>query len=280
MNICEYSILYWKTNNFLFKKKISCDKIVLLGCEKMHTLELISLTVKIESKEILKDFSLTIKSGETHVIMGPNGVGKSTLSNVIMGNPVYEVVSGKILLDDIDLTDMTTDERARAGLFLSFQSPLELEGVSTSDFLRTAVSTKEKGNFKMLPFARKVEQKMRDLNIPKEFLNRSLNQGFSGGEKKKMEILSMYMLEPKMVILDEIDSGLDVDSLKIIGESVSTYQKEQDCGLLVITHYQRLLDYIHPDFVHVLIDGHIVCSGDATLVSEIEASGYEKFMKA
>lgn len=254
--------------------------MVMLGRDDMHTLEIQDLYVSVEGKEILTGFSLTIKSGEIHVIMGPNGVGKSTLSNVIMGNPNYVVKSGKILYDGADITKMPTDERARLGIFLSFQTPVELEGVTTADFLKAAVSNKEKENFKMLSFARSVEKIMSSLHIQKEFLNRSLNNGFSGGEKKKMEILSMYILKPTMVLLDEIDSGLDVDSLKIIGEHVSNYKQEVNCGLLLITHYQRLLDYIKPDFVHVVTGGKIVATGDASLVKEIETSGYEKFLKA
>ena len=242
----------------------------------MHKLEIKDLYVKIEDKEILKGLDLVINSDETHVIMGPNGIGKSTLSNVIMGNPIYKIEKGSIIYDGVDITNLTTDERARLGLFLSFQSPVELEGVTTADFLKTAVSAKEE-NFKILKFAKEVEQTMQKLDMNKEFLTRPLNNGFSGGEKKKMEILSMYMLKPDMVILDEIDSGLDVDSLKKIGEMTTNYKKEQKCGLLLITHYHRLLDYITPDYVHVMKNGKIVKTSDASLVSIIEEEGYEKF---
>ena len=242
----------------------------------MHKLEIKDLYVKIEDKEILKGLDLVINSDETHVIMGPNGKGKSTLSNVIMGNPIYKIEKGSIIYDGVDITNLTTDERARLGLFLSFQSPVELEGVTTADFLKTAVSAKEE-NFKILKFAKEVEQTMQKLDMNKEFLTRPLNNGFSGGEKKKMEILSMYMLKPDMVILDEIDSGLDVDSLKKIGEMTTNYKKEQKCGLLLITHYHRLLDYITPDYVHVMKNGKIVKTSDASLVSIIEEEGYEKF---
>ncbi len=241
----------------------------------MHKLEIKNLYVKIEDKEILKGLDLVINSNETHVIMGPNGIGKSTLSNVIMGNPIYKIEKGSIIYDGVDITNLTTDERARLGLFLSFQSPVELEGVTTADFLKTAVSAKEE-NFKILKFAKEVEQTMQKLDMNKEFLTRPLNNGFSGGEKKKMEILSMYMLKPDMVILDEIDSGLDVDSLKKIGEMTTNYKKEQKCGLLLITHYHRLLDYITPDYVHVMKNGKIVKTSDASLVSIIEEEGYEK----
>ncbi len=241
----------------------------------MHKLEIKNLYVKIEDKEILKGLDLVINSNETHVIMGPNGIGKSTLSNVIMGNPIYKIEKGSIIYDGVDITNLTTDERARLGLFLSFQSPVELEGVTTADFLKTAVSAKDE-NFKILKFAKEVEQTMQKLDMNKEFLTRPLNNGFSGGEKKKMEILSMYMLKPDMVILDEIDSGLDVDSLKKIGEMTTNYKKEQKCGLLLITHYHRLLDYITPDYVHVMKNGKIVKTSDASLVSIIEEEGYEK----
>lgn len=246
----------------------------------MHTLEIKNLYVKVENKEILNGINLKIKSGEVHVLMGPNGVGKSTLSNVIMGNTNYEITKGKILLDNVDITHMPVDERARKGLFLSFQSPPEIEGVTTADFLKASVSTKEGDNFKMLSFAREVDSYMKKLDMKKEFLNRSFNEGFSGGEKKKMEILSMYMLKPTIAILDEIDSGLDVDSLKTIGKHIHLYKEEENAGILLVTHYQRLLDYIKPDFVHVLIDGKIKKTGDATLVTSIEKDGYEKFRKA
>lgn len=243
----------------------------------MHTLEIKNLYASIEGKEILKGVNLKINSGEVHVIMGPNGVGKSTLSNIIMGNPNYKVEKGHIFYDGLDITNFKTDERANLGIFLSFQSPVEIEGVTTADFLASAVKNKEKENFKMLSFAREVEKTMSSLNMKKEFLNRSLNNGFSGGEKKKMEILSMYMLKPNIVILDEIDSGLDVDSLKAIGEHVTNYKEKENCGILLITHYQRLLDYIKPDFVHVLMNGKIVKTSDASLVKYIEENGYENF---
>lgn len=246
----------------------------------MHRLEIKNLHAKIEGKEILKGINLTIKSGEVHVIMGPNGVGKSTLSHVIMGSSNYEITEGSILLDGVDITHMPTDERARRGLFLSFQNPPEIEGVTTADFLKASVATKEGESFKMLSFAREVDTYMKKLDMKKEFLNRSFNEGFSGGEKKKMEILSLYMLKPSIAILDEIDSGLDVDSLKIVGEHIQTYQMEKKAGLLLITHYQRLLSYIKPDFVHIFLDGRIKRTGDATLVEQIEKDGYDNFRKA
>ncbi len=240
----------------------------------MHTLKIDDLSVKIGDKVILNHFNLEINSGETHAIMGPNGTGKSTLSKVIMGNTDYEVISGDILFDNKSILKLTTDERARLGIFLAMQSPIEIEGVSNADFLRTAVSSKEKDNFKLFKFIKELEQRADTLKINQDFIHRGVNQGFSGGERKKNEVLQMYMLKPDMVILDEIDSGLDVDSLKIVGENITDYQKEYNASLLVITHYKRLLDYIKPDFVHIMVNGQIVKSGDASLVKYIEEHGY------
>lgn len=240
----------------------------------MHTLKIIDLNVKIDDKQILNNFNLEIKSGETHVIMGPNGTGKSTLSKVIMGDPDYSVISGDILYDDESILPLTVDERARKGIFLTMQSPIEINGVSNADFLRTAVSSKEKEKFKLFKFIKEVENKAEDLKFSKDFISRGLNEGFSGGERKKNEILQMHLLKPDIIMLDEIDSGLDVDSLKVVGENVTNYKKENNAGLLVITHYQRLLDYIKPDYVHIMMNGTIVKSGDKSLVKEVEDYGY------
>ena len=240
----------------------------------MHILKIENLTVEIENKIILKDFNLEIKFGEIHAIMGPNGTGKSTLSKVIMGDSNYKIVSGFIKFDGIVINEYTTDERARLGLFLSMQMPLEIEGVTNADLLRTAVHLKEGNDFKLFDFIKKLENNVSKLKMDKEMIHRSVNVGFSGGERKKNEILQMYMLKPNMVILDEIDSGLDVDSLKIVGNNVMNYFDEFKPGLIVITHYQRLLDYIKPDYVHILKNGHIIKSGDKTLVKEIENNGY------
>ena len=242
----------------------------------MHSLKIINLNVEVEGKIILKDFNLEIKSGETHVIMGPNGTGKSTLSKVIMGEPSYKIISGDILFDDNSIINMSVDERARLGIFLGMQSPIEIEGVTNADFMRSAVFSKEGSNFKLLQFIKNLESNSDKLKLNKEYIHRGVNQGFSGGERKKNEILQMYMLNPSIVMLDEIDSGLDVDSLKIVGDNVTEYKKNSNCGILVITHYQRLLDYIKPDFVHIMMDGNIKKSGDATLVKYIEENGYEK----
>ncbi len=243
----------------------------------MHTLKIENLTVMIGEQTILQDFNLTIHTGEVHAIMGPNGTGKSTLSKVIMGDSSYKVVSGDIWYDEKSILNLTVDERARLGIFLGMQMPLEIEGVTNADFLRTAIHEKEGNNFKLMSFIKELNQTVEQLKMNPEMIHRSINQGFSGGERKKNEILQMYLLKPNLVLLDEIDSGLDVDSLKIVGENVTEYQKKSDCGILLITHYQRLLDYIKPDFVHIMIHGHIVASGTADLVSLIEKEGYESF---
>ena len=244
----------------------------------MNSLKIDNLCVKIEDKMILKDFSLEIKEGEIHAIMGPNGTGKSTLAKVIMGDPNYKITKGHIYFNDIEINKLEVDERARLGIFLGMQLPPEIEGVTNADFLRTAVSTKMKDTFSLMPFIKKIDKNIENLKMNKDMIHRSVNFGFSGGERKKNEILQMYMLEPKMVLLDEIDSGLDVDSLKIVGNNVMEYFDNYKPGLLVITHYQRLLDYIKPQFVHIMVDGKIVKSGDASLVHEIENSGYEKII--
>lgn len=240
----------------------------------MHTLKITDLHVTVEDKEILNGFDIEIHSGEIHAIMGPNGTGKSTLTNVIMGNPNYKITKGEITYDGVSLNEMKVDERARLGIFLGMQLPLEIEGVSNADFLRNAIHVKEGNNFKLLSFVKEMNQDLEKLSMDKDMIHRSLNQGFSGGEKKKNEILQMMLLKPSLVMLDEIDSGLDVDSLKIVGTQVMEYYHKEKPAILLITHYQRLLDYIKPDFVHILKDGHIVESGDAQLVSKIEKHGY------
>ena len=245
----------------------------------MHTLDIQNITVEINKKKILKDFSLTINSGEIHAIMGPNGVGKSTLSKTIMGDKNYKIISGEILFDGKNINELETDERARMGLFLGMQMPLEIEGVTNADFLRTALNTKEGTNFKLMPFINKLDKVVEELKMDKGMIHRGINSGFSGGERKKNEVLQMYMLEPSIVILDEIDSGLDVDSLRVVSENVMNYYNSNNPGVLLITHYQRLLDYIKPTHVHILKDGKIIKSGDISLVSIIEKEGYEYFSK-
>ena len=243
----------------------------------MHTLKIENLTVEVENRKILDNFSLTINSGEIHVIMGPNGTGKSTLSKVIMGDNHYKVLAGQIFFDDKLINDLTVDERARLGIFLGMQMPLEIDGVTNADFLRAALHAKEGDNFKLYNFIKKMDKTVENLKMDKNMIHRGINKGFSGGERKKNEILQMYMLEPNTLILDEIDSGLDVDSLKIVGEKVMDYYNEFKPAILLITHYQRLLDYIKPNYVHIMKNGHIIKSGDFNLVQIIEQNGYDFF---
>lgn len=229
-------------------------------------------------KEIIKGLNLQIKPGEVHAIMGPNGAGKSTLSSVIAGKEDYEVTEGEILFNDEEILEMAPEERAHKGIFMSFQYPIEIPGVSVSNFIKTSINEtrkaqglEEMGASEMLKMIR---EKAELLNIKKDFLSRSLNQGFSGGEKKRNEIFQMLMLNPKLAILDETDSGLDIDALRIVADGVNAYKNEHN-GVLLITHYQRLLDYIVPDFVHVLADGKIIKSGTKELALELEERGYD-----
>lgn len=245
----------------------------------MHTLTLKDLTAKVEGKVILNEFSLEIKTGEIHAIMGPNGTGKSTLSRVIMGDPRYELVSGEILFDGKNINELTVDERAKLGIFLGMQMPISIEGVTNADFLRTALHIKEGTNFKLMSFIKDINQTCSELKMNPDMIHRSINSGFSGGERKKNEILQMKLLKPSIIMLDEIDSGLDMDSLKIVGENVMDYYNKNESGILLITHYQRLLDYIQPDFVHIMMNGHIIKSGNIELVREIENKGYEEILK-
>ncbi|SEO21898.1 Fe-S cluster assembly ATPase SufC [Paenibacillus sp. OV219] len=234
------------------------------------------LKAAIDGKEILKGLSLEIKGGEVHAIMGPNGTGKSTLASSLMGHPKYEVTSGEVSLNGEDVLEMAVDERARAGLFLAMQYPSEISGVTNSDFLRSAINARrEEGKeISLIKFIRLMEGKMKELEMNPEFMHRYLNEGFSGGEKKRNEILQMMMLDPSIVILDEIDSGLDIDALKIVANGVNAMRSE-DRGFLIITHYQRLLDYIKPDFVHVMMQGRIVKSGGPELAERLESEGYD-----
>ena len=241
-------------------------------------LKIENLSAKIENKTILNGLSLNIKPGEIHAIMGPNGSGKSTLANILSGKKGYKV-SGGITYDDKDLFNLETQERAHRGLFLAFQYPLEIPGVNTSNFLKTSLNAIRKSNGKKqldaLEFLKIVKQKASELKIDEKILHRQLNVGFSGGEKKKNEILQMSLIEPKMAILDETDSGLDIDALKIVAKGVNALRNKKR-SFLIITHYQRLLDYIKPDFVHVLMKGKIAKSGCMELAEELEKAGYEK----
>ena len=241
-------------------------------------LQIKNLHAKVEDKDILKGINLEVKAGEVHAIMGPNGSGKSTLSAVIAGNENYEVTEGEVILEGEDLAELAPEERAHKGIFLSFQYPVEIPGVSVTNFMKTAINETRKANGKEEMTANEMLKLIREkselLEIDRKFLSRSLNEGFSGGEKKRNEIFQMAMLEPKLAILDETDSGLDIDALRIVANGVNKL-KSQDNAVLVITHYQRLLEYIIPDFVHVLMDGKIVKSGGKELAHELEEKGYD-----
>ncbi|APD06613.1 iron-chelate-transporting ATPase [Flavobacteriaceae bacterium UJ101] len=241
-------------------------------------LKINNLQAGIEDKEILKGINLEIKPGEVHAIMGPNGSGKSTLSSVIAGHEAYEVTGGEVVFEGEDILEDAPEERAHRGIFLSMQYPIEIPGVSVTNFIKTAINETRKARGEEPMPAKEMLTKIRKnaaaLNIDQSFLSRSLNEGFSGGEKKRNEIFQMSMLEPKLAILDETDSGLDIDALKIVAEGVNRY-KDENNGVLLITHYQRLLDYIVPDFVHVLYQGKIVKSGGKELALELEAKGYD-----
>jgi Fe-S cluster assembly ATP-binding protein len=242
----------------------------------MSQLEIKDLHISIGDKPIVKGLSLTIKQGEVHAIMGPNGTGKSTLSKAIAGHPDYTITGGDVLMDGQSILSMEVDERARAGLFLAFQYPSEIPGVSIANFLRAAVQARmaEGEELDATAYYKRLYSKMDMLKIDRKFTSRSVNEGFSGGEKKRCEILQMAMLEPKFSVMDETDSGLDIDALRIVSEGVNTL-RGPNLGILLITHYQRLLNYIVPDFVHVMYDGRIVKSGDKSLALELEAKGYD-----
>lgn len=241
----------------------------------MPTLEIKNLSASVEGKEILKGVNLKVSGGEIHALMGPNGAGKSTLGNVLIGHPNYVINGGSITLDGKDLTNATPEERAKAGLFLAFQSPVAVVGVKISSFLRAAYKQLHPdNNIKLQEFYDMVKKELRRVGLDESFLSRSVNDGFSGGERKRFEIVQMMILKPKIVILDEIDSGLDVDALKLVAEEIKEYHNES-VGFLIITHYQRILKDIRPEFVHVLMDGKVIRSGDHELSDRIEEEGYE-----
>lgn len=239
-------------------------------------LKIENLSTSIDGKDILKNFYLNINDGEVHALMGPNGTGKSTLSKVILNNKKYQKLSGKIMFDDVDITNMSTDEIARKGIFLCNQLPCEIDGVTTADFLITALNEKEEVS--LYQYIKKIDSAVKDLKMDENMIHRSMNKGFSGGEKKKNEILQLKVLEPKFIILDELDSGLDVDSLKIVCENINSYLKEhENTSVLIITHYPKILQYIKPDYVHVMVNGNIKKTGDASLALEIEEKGYDAY---
>jgi Fe-S cluster assembly ATP-binding protein len=250
----------------------------------MATLEIRDLHVSVETetgaKEILRGVDLTVRSGETHAIMGPNGSGKSTLAYSIAGHPKYTITSGTVTLDGEDLLSKSVDERARAGLFLAMQYPVEVAGVTVSNFLRTAKTAIDGQAPSLRHWVKDMKGAMESLRMDPAFAERDVNAGFSGGEKKRHEILQMELLKPKMAILDETDSGLDVDALKVVSEGVNRVKAGNDLGVLLITHYTRILRYVHPDFVHVFVDGRIVAEGGPELADELEASGYDRFTTA
>ena len=236
------------------------------------------LSVTVSEKQVLNDFNLDIADGSIHVIMGPNGVGKSTLSRVIMGDSNYKINSGDILFNNESIKNKTVDERSRLGIFLAMQYPLEIDGVSNQDFLRTAMSSHLGKRVGLYDFIRQCEKTTEKLKMDKNLIHRSLNVGFSGGEKKKNEVLQLELLKPSFVILDELDSGLDVDSLKIVASNIAEYKKENpSTSILIITHLSKILEYIKPDYVHVVIDGKIIKSGDYSLANEIEKNGYNQY---
>jgi len=242
----------------------------------MSQIEIKNLHVAIGEKEIVKGLSLVIRSGEVHAVMGPNGTGKSTFAKAIAGHPDYTITSGDVLLDGQSILELEADERARAGLFLAFQYPSDIPGVSIANFLRAALQARlaEGEELDATGYYKRLYTKMDLLKIDRKFTSRSVNDGFSGGEKKRCEILQMAMLEPKFALMDETDSGLDIDALRIVADGVNT-MRGPNLGVLLITHYQRLLDYIVPDYVHVMWDGRIVKSGDKSLALELEAKGYD-----
>jgi Fe-S cluster assembly ATP-binding protein len=249
----------------------------------MSILEIKDLHVSVESdgdrQEILKGVGLTIRSGETHAIMGPNGSGKSTLAYAIAGHPKYTVTSGSVELDGENILEMSVDERARAGLFLAMQYPVEVAGVSMSNFLRTSATAVRGEAPKLRLWLKEMRGAMADLSIDPTFAERNVNEGFSGGERKRAEILQLELLKPRIAVLDETDSGLDVDALRVVSEGINRARETGDTGIMLITHFTRILRYVEPEFVHVFLDGRIVAEGGAELAEQIESEGYEQFTR-
>ena len=238
------------------------------------------LTASVDEKTILHNVNLNVAAGETHVLMGPNGAGKSTLGHLVMGDPVYTVNDGRIVFDGQDITELTTDKRSRAGLFLSFQAPVEIPGVPLSSFLRATVEGREGFKMKGKEFRKHVRKLAKSLDFDPAYLDRELGVGFSGGEKKKLEMLQLLLLKPKLAILDETDSGLDVDALGVVSRGIQEYRKTCDGTLIIITHNTRILEHVDVDRVHVMVKGHLVHEDDAALIADIDAHGFERFEQA
>ena len=241
-------------------------------------LKISQLTARVEEKEILHDINFEMRKGETHVLMGPNGAGKSTLGYVLMGNPKYEITEGSISFKGKDITAESADRRAKDGMFLSFQEPLEVAGLSVSNFIRSALQQKKGGYVRLWDFKKELKKNLEFLDLDESYAERSLNVGFSGGEKKKIETLQLMMLRPSLAILDETDSGLDVDAVRLVSRGGEEYQKDREGALLIITHSTRILESLHVDYTHVMVNGHIVATGDGSMVEEINEKGYENFL--
>lgn len=242
------------------------------------TLEIKNLHAGIKNNEILKGVTLSVGAGETHVIMGPNGAGKSTLGCCIMGSPSYEVMGGSITFEGDDITEEEAEKRAKAGIFLTFQNPIEIPGITLADFIKSAVDAKNGSKCRYMTFRKELDSNMDKLSMDRAYADRDLNVGFSGGEKKKAEILQMLMLSPKLAILDETDSGLDIDAVKVVSDGVKAFHENNDGALIIITHSTRILEALKVDAVHILVDGEIVKSGDESLINEINSEGFEKYL--
>ena len=245
----------------------------------MTLLDVQNISVRVEEKQVLSNVNLQIQSGETHVLLGPNGAGKSTLGNAIMGNPVYTLTGGKIIFDGQDITEEKTDKRAKAGLFLSFQNPLEVPGISLETFIRSAIQQRTGERVKLFQFQKELKANMELLNMDASYAGRDLNVGFSGGERKKSEILQLLMLKPKLAILDETDSGLDVDAVRTVSKGIEEYQKRHGGALLIITHSTRILESLNVDYTHILVKGTVVKTGDGSLVQKINENGFDEYIK-
>lgn len=243
----------------------------------MSLLEIKNINVSVDDKQVLHDVSLEINAGETHVLMGPNGAGKSTLGNTLMGNPLYALKGGEIIFDGAKINGEATDKRAKMGMFMTFQTPLEVAGISLENFIRSALAQKTGERVKLFAFQKELKAMMKLLDMDESYAGRDLNVGFSGGERKKSEILQLLMLKPKFAILDETDSGLDVDAVRTVSRGIEEYQKTQDGALLIITHSTRILEALHVDKTHILVKGHLVKTGDGSLVDEINERGFEKY---